>query len=77
MPHCMVPLCTNGWRKNKERDITYHRLPTGPLKTIWLRNIRRDNPRIMPANRLFVARISRLTALIQLENYVVEKSQGH
>ena len=73
----MVPLCTNGWRKYKETDITYHRLPTGPLKTIWLRNIRRDNPRIMPATRLFVARISRLTALIQLENYVVEKSQGH
>lgn len=44
MPHCMVPLCTNGWRKTKGTDISYHRLPTGPLKSIWLRNIRRDNP---------------------------------
>ena len=26
-------------------DISYHRLPNGPLKDIWLRNIRRENPR--------------------------------
>ena len=45
MPHCMVPLCTNGWRKTKGTDISYHRLPTGSLKNIWLRNVRRENPR--------------------------------
>jgi hypothetical protein len=44
MPHCMVPKCTNGWEKTKASDITYHRVPSGPTKSIWLRNIRRDNP---------------------------------
>ena len=45
MPHCMVRKCTKGWRQTKCSDNTYHRLPSGPPKTIWLRNIRRDNPR--------------------------------
>lgn len=45
MPHCTVPLCTNGSRKTKGTDITYHRLPNGPMKSVWLRNLRRDNPR--------------------------------
>ena len=36
MPHCMVPMCTNGWRKTKGTDISYHRLPSGPLKSVWL-----------------------------------------
>ena len=29
MSHCMVPQCSNGWRKTKGTDITYHRLPSG------------------------------------------------
>ena len=45
MPHCTVPLCTNGSPKTKGSDISYHRLPNGPLKSVWLRNIRRENPR--------------------------------
>jgi hypothetical protein len=45
MPHCAVPLCTNGSRKTKGTDISYHRLPTGPLKDVWLRNLRRANLR--------------------------------
>ena len=45
MPHCMVPFCTNGYRKTKGTKISYHRLPVGPLRNIWLRNIRRENPR--------------------------------
>ena len=45
MPHCMVPLCTNAWRKTKRTDIIYHRLPTGALKAIWLKIICRDNTR--------------------------------
>jgi hypothetical protein len=45
MPHCAVPLCTNGSRKTQGTDISYHRLPNGPLKSVWLRNIRRENPR--------------------------------
>ena len=45
MPHCAVPLCANGSRKTRGMDISYHRLPNGPLKDIWLRNIHRENPR--------------------------------
>ena len=45
MPHCTVPLCTNGSRKTKGTDISYHRLPNGPLRSVWLRNLRRENPR--------------------------------
>ena len=44
MPHCMVPMYTNGWRKTNGQGITYHRLPNGSLKSVWLRNMRRDNP---------------------------------
>ena len=44
MPHCAVPLCANGSRKTRGMDISY-RLPNGPLKDVWLRNIRRENPR--------------------------------
>ena len=45
MPHCAVLLCANGSRKTRGMDISYHRLPNGPLKDIWLRNIRQENPR--------------------------------
>ena len=45
MPPCTVPLCTNGSRKTKETGISYHRLPNGPLTSVWLRNLRRENPR--------------------------------
>lgn len=45
MPHCTVPLCTNHSRKTVGTGISYHKLPTGPLKNIWLRNIRRENIR--------------------------------
>ena len=45
MPHCAVPLCTNGRRKTKGSDISYHRLPSGPLRDVWLRNLRRANLR--------------------------------
>ena len=45
MPHCTVPLCTNGSRKTKGTDISYHRLPNGPLRSVWLRNLRREIPR--------------------------------
>ena len=45
MPHCMVPQCSNDWRKTKGTDITYHRLPSGSMKSTWLRSIKRDNPR--------------------------------
>ena len=41
----MVPNCTNGWRKTKGSNITYHRLPSGDLKNVWLQKIRRENPR--------------------------------
>ena len=44
MSHCSVPLCKNHSQKTKETGISYHRLPNGPLKSIWLRNIRRENP---------------------------------
>lgn len=44
MPHCTVHLCTNGSRKAQGTDISYHRLPNWPLKNVWLRNIRRENP---------------------------------
>lgn len=44
MVHCMAPSCTNGWRKTKGTGITYHRLPSGKLKDIWLQKIRRQNP---------------------------------
>ena len=43
--HCAVPLCTNGSRKTRGMDISCHRLLNGPLKDVWLRNIRRENPR--------------------------------
>ena len=49
MPHCVVPLCTNYSRKPRGMGISYHRLPRGPLKGVWLRNARRENPR-KPAN---------------------------
>jgi hypothetical protein len=45
MPHCTVPLCTNGSRKTKGTDISYHRLPNGPLRSVWLHNLRLENPR--------------------------------
>ena len=45
MPHCTLPLCTNGSRKTKEMDISYHRLPNGPLRSVWLRNLHQENPR--------------------------------
>ena len=47
MPHCTstVPLCTHGSRKTKGTDISYHRFPNRPLRSVWLRNLRRDNPR--------------------------------
>ena len=45
MPHCMVPNCSNGWRKTKGTNITYHRVPSNHMKNVWLQNIRRDNPR--------------------------------
>ena len=48
----MVPMCTNGYCKTKRKGITYHRLLIGPLKSVLLRNIRRDNPH-RPSN-LFV-----------------------
>ena len=52
MPHCSVPLCKNYSQKTKETGISYHRLPNGPLKSVLLRNIRRENPR--PRTRTFV-----------------------
>ena len=33
----MVAFCTNGYRKTKGTKISYHRLPVGPLRSIWLR----------------------------------------
>ena len=45
MPHCMVPNCSNGWRKTKGTNITYHREPNNHMKNVWLQKIRRDNPR--------------------------------
>ena len=45
MPHCMVPNCSNGWRKTKGTNITYHRVPNNHMKNVWLQKIRRDNPR--------------------------------
>ena len=44
MPHCSVPLCENYSQKTKGTGINYHRLPNGSLKSVWLRNIRRENP---------------------------------
>ena len=35
MPYCAVPLYTND----------SHRLPNGPLRDIWVRNLRRENLR--------------------------------
>ena len=45
MPHCAVPLYTNGSRNTKGMNISYHRLPNGPLRDIWVRNLRRENLR--------------------------------
>ena len=45
MPYCMVPNCSNGWRKTKGTNITYHRVPNNHMKNVWLQKIRRDNPR--------------------------------
>ena len=45
MPHCMAPNCTNGWRKTKGTNVTYHRLPTDHMRSVWLQKIRRENPR--------------------------------
>jgi hypothetical protein len=45
MPHCTVPNCTNGWRKTKGTGVSYHRLPTNHMKSLWLQRVRRDNPR--------------------------------
>ena len=55
MPHCMVPKCTNGWRKTKGSGITYHRVPSGPLKHTWLRNIKREN--LCKLNNSFVCSV--------------------
>jgi hypothetical protein len=41
----MVPNCTNGWRKTKGTGVSYHRLSTNHLKSLWLQRVRRDNPR--------------------------------
>ena len=41
----MVPNCTNGYRKMKGTNISYHRLPTNHMKNVWLQKIQRDNPR--------------------------------
>ena len=41
----MVPGCTNGWRKTKGQGISYHRLPQGEIRKVWLQRIRRENPR--------------------------------
>ena len=32
-------------KRLKGQGISYHRLPNGPLKSVWLRNIHRENPR--------------------------------
>ena len=45
MPHCMVLNCSNGWRKTKGTNITYHRVPSKHMKNVWLQKIRRDNAR--------------------------------
>ena len=55
MPHCMVPKCTNGWRKTKGSGITYHRVPSGPLKHTWLQNIKREN--LCKLNNSFVCSV--------------------
>ena len=40
----MVPSCTNGSKKTKGSDISYHRLPNDQqLRRTWLRRIRREN----------------------------------
>lgn len=45
MPHCMVPGCTNGSKKTKGTEISYHRLPKdAKLKKIWISKTSRLNP---------------------------------
>jgi len=45
MPHCMVPGCTNGSRKTKGTDISFHRLPKDEkISKLWLTKTRRKNP---------------------------------
>ena len=41
----IVHKLTIGSRKTRGMDISYYRLPNGPLKDIWLWNIHRENPR--------------------------------
>ena len=41
----MVPLCTNNSRNTQGKGISFHRFPRAPLKGVWLRNDRRENPR--------------------------------
>lgn len=44
MPHCMIPNCTNGSKKTKGSDISYHRLPSDQqLRRTWLARVRREN----------------------------------
>ena len=44
MPHCMVPGCTNGSRKTRDSNVSYHRLPSDKqMQKTWLARVRRDN----------------------------------
>ena len=67
--------CSNGWQKTKGTDISYHRLPNGPLKSVWVRNIRRDNPR-KSSHSLVCSVHLRPTVLNRLQNCVDTKKQG-
>lgn len=40
----MIPNCTNGSKKTKGTDISYHRLPSDrQLRKTWLKRVRREN----------------------------------
>ena len=62
MPHCTVPMRSNGWRKTKGTDLTYHKL-SRPL--ILLRNIRRDITRANQVPRSSAVLTSHSNASIQ------------
>ena len=49
MPSCSAPGCKNRYENNRERGLTFHRLPTKNIKLAkkWLEQLRRDE-RLVP-----------------------------
>ena len=57
MLHCMVPYCTNVWRKTKGTGVSYHCSPITHMKNVWLQRIQQHNPRTKTSTRRFTFHI--------------------